>query len=627
MNFFEAQDTARTKTRFLILGFILAIITVILIIDGAVLLIYAWWNNKISANLYPPPYLRPRLDIINLFIFIIIFFGSLIRYLKLKSGGASIVELIQATPLERNSQAPEIKQLFNVVDEISIASGVIAPSLYVLQKEAGINAFVAGYSPNDTVLVVTQGALDNLNRNEMQGMIAHEYSHIFNSDASINLKIMIVLGGLIGVSEVGSFLMRTKHEAAVVSLAGFILNVSGSIGLLCGNILRAAISRQRETLADACAVQYTRDPSGIASALLKIQEQEEKALMNSPYAEAINHMCFSTARDMSFFGIFSSHPKLNVRIAKLDPNGEIRANFMQGLKQKSTTNVTIEKQAPLKNAVNAHTIDSSKIVTAIGNPTVYSLHDAEVALNNIGSDLSAMLQAPTETMALMYAIAINTGTLATNIYNSSLIPKEIQASIVKCINNSDLKNPQTRNILTNLAISILKQLPPHKKQVFMQNMASILESNVSMSKALLLTVLVQRLHEDSFKHHRIQYSNFKTIEADIICVVWFLAKQTDNPDSPDKNFLATMQIMNSNFNKHIHEFKFNANDLMHSLLKLRFVAPNIKQQLIDACTNCIVQDEQIYPAEIELLRAICTCLDCPLPLLKSTLTTNSRHQG
>jgi Zn-dependent protease with chaperone function len=634
MNFFECQDRARRKTSFLVIGFILSIVLIIGLIDGAYLY-YKYYMHRaynIDADYIGNLYFPYQLYIINFSVLVILLFGSISKYYSLNAGGLSIVQLMQAKPISRDHLDPKTKQLIDVVDEISIASGVIAPMIYVLDNEQGINAFVAGYNPNDTVLVVTQGALDNLTRDEMQGVIAHEYSHIFNSDTSLNLRLLIILGGLFGISQVGNVLMRTRdNNNAAPILIGLFLFVVGFLGVICGNIIKAAISRQRESLADASAVQYTRDPNGIARALLKIQQQGRVALMQSDRAEEVNHMCFSRARDINLFGLMASHPKLENRIATLDPTGEIRAAFMQtGGK---TTDTSTNKPTPttqnnaqdtVKNMLNgAVLVSGAKIVSAIGNPTAHSLSHAETILQSLPDGLKRMLNSTTSIQALMYAIAIKMGTNEEFKKIQANLSDEMQSFIATCLNFNELTQAPYRSILVNISLPTLKKLNDTDRHQFLKNIYTLLEDNMNLPKAIFLTVLNQRMNQDAYKKHKTKYNSLAEIENEAICIMFYLAKQGNIAlDMQNTAFKISMQKLDPNFNKNLPEFNFDVHELIKSLIKLRLMKPDLKQQFLSACVSCILEDGQVNVNELELLRAICSCLDCPLPLLHPNNNSN-----
>jgi len=607
MNFFHNQDKARRKTTWLVLGFILSIVAIVLLIDAVIM--------KFASD----PQVIQNISYINLGITSVIFLGSVYKYTQLRAGGKSIVDLMDAIPISRDSQDPNYRQLINVVDEIAIASGIAAPMLFVLPQEQGINAFVAGYNPNDTVLVVTQGSIDLLSRDELQGVIAHEYSHIFNSDTTLNLRILIVLSGLFMLSQAGFLLIRTRGDRkGNVLLVGLALYVLGYLGVLFGNILKAAISRQRESLADASAVQYTRNPQGITCALLKISQQGDAALMQNKHAEDVNHMCFSKARSISLTDLFATHPKLETRIAELDPDGTITAEFLAtGSKSKPTVATKPKNTPPQGNNFITGTaaLVGTQVIASIGNPSAANIHQAQQILLSVPDGLKQMLSTVDDAQALMYAMLI---AICSKVdYTKINITDHIRAQIQVCLSFKELTDHSCRATLLELATPTLKKMDPASTDLFLKNMYALneVDNKLNVFKAIMLTILTQRLHADAFKHIKPQFSNFRAVQTEISCILWFLALQgSDEADEQREAYAAAMKTLDPSFALGLDDQGFSVDDLVKSLTRLRLIMPNLKEQLLHACVTCIMQDAQVKIDEIALLRAICACLDCPAPL-------------
>lgn len=341
MNFFEAQERAKKKTFVLVLYFILAIIAIIGIIDsivvGALLAEHASspfidYNGSYEITQGMVIFLFVATGIVvSPILLVIILLGTLFKIIALRGGGISVAKMVKATPIDENTKDFKEKQLVNIVQEMSIASGVSVPKLFVMEKEPGINAFVAGVSLEDMVMVVTQGALDQLDRDELQGVIGHEFSHILNSDMRINLRLMGILAGIIFLSQAGYFILRfssiggsrsSSRNADKGRLAIFLFGLGlflvGYIGLFFGRVIKAAIARQRETLADASSCQFTRNPQGLINALKKIQASESGTYLKTKYVEDISHMCFCSSRWMFFQNLLATHPPLEERIKNLE---------------------------------------------------------------------------------------------------------------------------------------------------------------------------------------------------------------------------------------------------------------------------------------------------------------------
>jgi Zn-dependent protease with chaperone function len=203
---------------------------------------------------------------------------------------------------------------------MALAAGVPMPQVYVLDQDAGINAFAAGHSPEDAAIGITRGGMTLLTRDELQGVIGHEFSHLLNGDMRLNIRIMGVLFGIVCLTVIGRVLLYARggnRGRAPMLLLGVALLVIGALGVLFGRLIQAALSRQREMLADASAVQFTRNPAGLAGALRKIGRVG--ARIDSPHAGEVSHMFFENGLGKPVFGWLATHPPLAERIRALDP--------------------------------------------------------------------------------------------------------------------------------------------------------------------------------------------------------------------------------------------------------------------------------------------------------------------
>ena len=280
MNFFEHQDRAQRRTRWLLLLFGLAVLAIVVVVNVIVLVVFGQTEQVPRGE----PWLTPGLLADNTALIIwttlltagLIGLGSLYRTVGLRDGGGTVARELGGTRVDGDVQDPLRRRLRNVVEEIAIASGVPVPEIYVLEQELGINAFAAGYSPDDAAIAVTRGALERLDREELQGVVAHEFGHVLNGDMRLNIRLMGLLFGILVLALVGQRIMlamrfsRNNRNAGGLVAAGLALVVAGYVGLFFARWIRASVSRQREYLADASAVQFTRHPEGIAGALKKI---------------------------------------------------------------------------------------------------------------------------------------------------------------------------------------------------------------------------------------------------------------------------------------------------------------------------------------------------------------------
>ncbi|HET6213294.1 MAG TPA: M48 family metallopeptidase, partial [Micromonosporaceae bacterium] len=322
MNFFERQNQVRRLSWRLVALFALAVVCIVLAVDVVVAVVFGAFDK-------PLPELILLMAITSLVTAAVIGVASLVRTATLRGGGATVALELGGVHVPEDTTDLQLRRLRNVVEEIAIASGVPVPQVYVLEREKGINAFAAGWSPSDAAVAVTRGALDRLNRDELQGVIAHEFSHVVNGDMRLNIRLIGLLFGILFLAVIGRTMVnagvigggrsRDRDSAAnALPLIGLAMIAAGFIGVLIGRLIKASVSRQREYLADASAVQYTRQPSGIAGALKKIGGLADGSRLASPRAEEVGHLLFGPGTRLT--SLFATHPPLVDRIRALEPD-------------------------------------------------------------------------------------------------------------------------------------------------------------------------------------------------------------------------------------------------------------------------------------------------------------------
>ena len=328
MNFFEHQDQARKQTWWLILLFVLAVIAIVVVMDLLMLFLLGSASSGQAANagnLMTSDNLPVLLGTSVVTIGVILL-ASLYRISSLRSGGSVVATELGGVLVGADTSDPLRRRLRNVVEEIALAAGVPVPTIYVMEQESNINAFAAGYSPADAAIAVTRGTLEKLNREQLQGVIAHEFSHIINGDMRLNIRLMGVIFGILMMSIIGRHLMyasssrhsyssNNKNGGGLMMVAIGVM-VIGYVGMFFGNLIKAAVSRKREFLADASAVQFTRNPQGIAGALKRIAVDGNEAKFSVDTNE-VSHMLFS---GNALSSLMATHPPLLDRIQRIEPN-------------------------------------------------------------------------------------------------------------------------------------------------------------------------------------------------------------------------------------------------------------------------------------------------------------------
>src|SRR6516165_5064733 len=322
-NFFQQQDSARRKTFQLVVYFVLALLILIALVYELVLALsmygghepVSWWQPELLLLAAPG-------------VGLVVGGASAIKVAQLASGGQAVALMMGGVEVPGTTTEPRQKRLLHVVEEMAIAAGVPVPPVYILE-EPGINAFAAGYAPGDAVVAVSHGCLEYLTRDELQGVVAHEFSHILNGDMRLNIRLIGLVFGIMALAVIGRMLMLTggrrsssgrNDSRAGLMMLGLGVFALGVVGAFFGRLIMAAVSRQREYLADASAVQFTRNPDGIAGALKKIGGLKEGSRINNPRAAEVGHMFIANAfAGRGLAGLLATHPPLAARIRALDP--------------------------------------------------------------------------------------------------------------------------------------------------------------------------------------------------------------------------------------------------------------------------------------------------------------------
>jgi Zn-dependent protease with chaperone function len=564
--------------------------------------------------------------------------GTLIRMHQLKGGGKAIAEMLGGKLISPNTTKPRERRLLNLVEEMALASGIPVPSVYLLEDEISINAFAAGLTPQEAVIGVTDGALKKLNREELQGVIAHEFSHIFNGDMRLNLRLVSVLSGIMAIYNLGAILVRSfrlsggsrnNRGGGQIILLGLLMMAIGSIGAIAARILKAAISRQREFLADATAVQYTRNPEGIGKALLKLRDQSAY-LMRSSHAEEVSHMFFGSA--IHFGRILATHPPLPERVKRIHPR--LLEEYPPGSLQMPTlppdeeeSPIEGNKQAPQKSVLLNQALLSAAVydlekqwISVAGNPSGESLAQAKNYLENLPANLREASKSWEGVRAILISL----------FYASEPNQLEQQREIVRA-----RLGEAALFYSTHLIPHVRKLLPGERLPIIELSAPAIRDTPVSEQKKL-----IQTLHALAKADGQIHFLEFS-----LLCLIETLWGFHQNKKSPftvaylntlmgkrASSVLVSALLISSNPNSAAQEFELTqkaaskknlevqfiesikAEDLEKSLLTLKDLVPAEKQKLFEVCIFAAQSDGAIQPEQKELLQVIGCVLSIPLPI-------------
>ena len=633
MNFFEHQDRARRQTGRLVL--LLATAVVCLVTITSLALGWIWRHlgepalHLTSSASLPDPelYLAVAAVIIG-----VVFLGALYKQVQLSAGGKVVAESLGGRLLNLSASNADERRLLNVVEEMALASGSPVPPVYVLE-DASINAFAAGLSPRDAVIGITRGAIEQLERNELQGVIAHEFSHIHHGDMLLNTRLTALLHGILLLGLIGGMLLRGWNETStgirvgsrsssndkdgggsavlLVIGCGVVLYVLGYVGTFFGQLIKASVSRQREFLADASAVQFTRDPSTIAGALKKIGCNPFGALLSAPRAAEFSHMYFGDGVGSSWF---DTHPPLKERIRRVEPGWDgIYPKFEPRL------DVALMNKDAWTAAVTGQPYQPSAVdvaVAAVGAPTVAHLQEARVTLQRLDERLQRAAHDTEGAQALIYGLLLDNepGLRARQLEQLKTRLDLSLALQLDLLEESLLHlDPGQRLPLLDLAMPALKQLDTQAFTALRENMALLIkfDGKVKLLEWTLLRIVERNLRPGSAKIGNVALAELEEPAAVLLA---FLARASETGDAQTGQAF-TDAWSGLPFAPRPLLAGGQLRELEAALKKLEQLRPLQKPQLLKAMARCVEQDGHINVSEAELMRAVADILDCPMPPL------------
>jgi Zn-dependent protease with chaperone function len=644
MDFFEEQALARKRTLRLVLLFAVAVAGVVAAVYFLAMLFYSAGVTdsagvayvtgdydsvgKLALSFWNPGVLLFALGSTAT----VVGLGSLYKIAQLRDGGPAVALSLGGRKVDPDSTKLEERRLLNVVEEMAIASGVPAPEVYVLDREPGINAFAAGNTTSDAVIGVTHGTLQLLRRDELQGVIAHEFSHILNGDSRINLRAIGLLHGIFLLALIGRFLthgsMRGgKKERGGVALLGLGLLAIGSIGVFFGRMIQSSISRQRELLADASAVQFTRDTDGLVGALKKIGGAARHSYLDTPKADEASHIFFSDAirRLRLFAGLFRTHPPLAERIRKLEPqwDGEFTEVALPDIADGMSTppdapdaQANAFAEAPTEEAV-------SEAIAHIGSPRpeqitfARSLH---AALPNLW--IHAVHQAPmAQAMVFGLLLAQDEVLRGTELMGVvDLTDAQTADLTLRFHSEAGDRSSAEKIALVDMVIPTLRGLSIDEYHRFREVVDSLMQSDRRIDLfEYTLSRMLQRHLARSFDGTGPTPLRFRSLQAllpDARVLIATLARVgSRTEDEAGRAFRHGAQAL---------QLKESAGAIPPSsectlasvdaaLQRFDAAAPALKRSLMLACAATVMADDTVTDREAELIRAIGDALDCPVP--------------
>ncbi|MCC6563233.1 MAG: M48 family metallopeptidase [Xanthomonadales bacterium] len=651
MNFFELQHQARKQSKRLIVLFVLAVLAIIAAIDlvivGALL---ANADEARAANLSVGEIIAQHSGAllgISLIVGAVIALASLFKIGSLRSGGGTVAQSLGGTLISAETNNPHYRRLRNVVEEIAIASGVPVPEIYVLEQESGINAFAAGYTPADAAIAVTRGALEKLKRDELQGVVAHEFSHILNGDMRLNIRLMGLLFGILVIGIIGRKILEGMRHARdskgtvpifVIALAVMII---GYVGVFFGRWIKAGVSRSREFLADASAVQFTRQTEGLAGALKKVGGLPQGSKIDNAEVEEVSHMLFGSG--MNFSSMFATHPPLLDRIQRLDKQfkpeqfAAIAKQWSQpldvlalddaagvGLASAPATGST-QGPPPLPDARSDIAVQPSIVANQVGAPRQDDFVTADNIQNRIPPLLLAAARAQRTADRVICALLLDRDADIRAAQSAMIVAQlgpEAEAETRLMREAIDALHPMQRMPLAAIAFPALRRHPRPWLNEFVQLIDRLIHADGQQGLfefCLARLVSIQVIEAlDPARARVIGRRKLVQCEAETALLFAVLAHAGhDSTVDAQRGFQAGMQMLYGQRGVSMPDSSGWHLSLVPALSALDQLDSAGKQLLIEAMVASISHDGRITVAESELLRVACAAIHCPLPPMLS----------
>jgi Zn-dependent protease with chaperone function len=634
--FFEHQALARRNTKLMVLLFTLAVVGVVIAVDFVLGALYVWGYGEFYAPAGATPSFAALLKAVPAGVYAggalatatVILLVSLFNVARLAEGGAAVARMVGARSVPSGTADPLERRLRNVVEEMAIAAGVRVPEVYVMDGERGINAFAAGWDVSGAVVAVTRGTLETLTRDELQGVIAHEFSHILNGDMRLNVRMLGVLAGIVFIGSIGEFLMRSMRGSrdgkGGLVLAGLALFIIGYVGLFFARLIKSAVARQREFLADASSVQFTRNPDGIAGALDQIRSSSAGTLIANRYAEEMSHMFFGRAVKVWFGGLFDTHPPLEERIKRVHPRfqrSEYRASReaapapapealdIKPTGRRASDIATPWGRTPEQSAALVGTLEAGKVDFAVR------------LLGALPGQVQESVRSPDGAGAVLIALLL--------AEPEEAMTRQLESLEEPLAEHARVLAPLTRRLglgfhlpLIDLALAALKPAPRPEKEALVAALEAVVNADrrVSLHEFAVLTLVRSQLLPKPRPAQTKRIADLKAEAATVLALVAHAGTRADAKGAREAALQAAIkagaETMGIAANIPDALSLASANTALEAL---RALDPMQKGVLVKALFAAVTVDGTIRVAEAGLMRLVGAVLDCPLPPLLESL--------
>jgi len=645
MNFFEHQERARKKTGTLIFLFALAIIGIAFFVYLSVIFVLHLTGAQEGMRGSQPAVFEwwqpDMLMLVTAGVLTVVLAGTIYKVTVLQEGGAAVARMLGGRLIIPETTGPDERKVLNVVEEMSIASGVPVPPVYLLPAEPGINAFAAGFSQTDAVIGVTDGAMKLLTRDELQGVIAHEFSHILNGDMAINLRLIGVLNGIFVLAVAGQSVLRLRMTGgrrgkdgggavAAILFIGLALWIIGYIGVFFGRLIKSAVSREREHLADASGVQFTRNPAGLAGALKKIGGLVYHSYLETPKAEEASHLFFSEALHFQFSALFATHPPLAKRIRLLDPafDGKFPDVKLDGpILPPRMEEPNVKPAAPGRERRTALSKEASPLSVSalVGTLSEANLQYAAALIDRLPEKLTECARDPVGSRALLFALlmdhkneAVEEAQLRYLLMNTNNFVYQQLRKIYKLVGSC----PREMYLpLLDLALPALSLMPAKHYEVVRKNIDDLINQDLRLDlfEMVLRQIVVHYLDArlGRKRPQQMKYHSPQDVKKQAEMLLTALAHEGA---STEETAAAAFETAAAFFETGGDKLSMvvgppSPKDLEMHLSSLSFAAPLVKEKFLKAAAAAVQCDKKVSMNEMELLRAFSSALDCPFPLL------------
>ncbi len=637
-DFFDRQSAARQNTAWLVAMFVLATVAIV----GSTFLVALFATSQLAApsqaltGEQTPPLEIPLLAAGGALAMVL--GGTLFKIVELRAGGGTgVASRLGGKRLDGNSKQATERRLLNVVEEMAIASGVPVPPVYLLE-ESGINAFAAGYSPSDAVIGVTRGAVEQLSREELQGVIAHEFSHILNGDMRLSIRLIGILHGILLLGLTGQVLLRSMafsgggrsrergNGVLVILAVGLALIVLGFVGTFIGGLMKAAVSRQREYLADASAVQFTRNPGGIAGALKRIGGAMAGSRVKAPAAAEASHMFFAQGVFEGFSGLMATHPPLRKRILAIEPDWD--GTYPKSHAGAATTSAgRVAGMAALagdeqfdSDVVDLQVVDDA--VQQVGEPRELHRQYAVEVIAELPAAVRDAAHDPYEARAVVYCLLLDSRAEVRKKQVEALrqhadpavlqFASKLQSEVAKV-------DERGRLPLVDMCLPALR----HMSTAQFDNFSKCVHAMVAADGSLglfewTLGRMIDRHLEPEYRRQRrvtTLYYSLQRLGDECSMLLATLAHLGHTDRQAEAAFRAAEPLLPNVKLTWLTREQCSLAKLKESLDTLSRVAERHRGRLLDACAEVICADGEVKVPEAELLRGIADLLDCPVPPL------------